>query len=515
MNPNVTVIQPTITAKQKQKIRVAAYCRVSSDSADQLNSFMTQMRYYENFLADSKTETLISVYADEGITGTRMDKREEFQRMLKDCRRGKIDRIIAKSISRFARNTKECLTVLRELKSLGITVLFEKENIDTANISDEMMITLMGGLAQEESVSISQNMRWANRKRMADGSYKISCPPYGFSICNGRLEINETEAKIVRNIFTWYLSGYGITKIANILNDLKIPSSISKSAWSFFSVKYILTNERYIGDAVFQKTYKTTTLPYMKKINHGEYEKYYVSGINDAIVDKLDFEKVQELLAIRGQKAQSTCCEHPLSRKLICGFCGATFKRKRCREKYYWVCRTHNENAEKCGGQRLPESKIYEMFMRVYNKLKSQYSVIFPPIISQLQELKNRKFSGNQQYMEIAKEIAKLKEQNHVLARLKTKGFLDEAKYLEQIAELNSKINKLSREQHKIVRSDDEDDMIDQIKDIASIIENGMELMTEFNEIMFESLVEKIIVINQNELEFHLYGGLKFTERLV
>ena len=153
--------------------------------------------------------------------------------------------------------------------------------------------------------------------------------------------------------------------------------------------------------------------------------------------------------------------------------------------------------------------------MRVYNKLKSQYSVIFPPIISQLQELKNRKFSGNQQYMEIAKEIAKLKEQNHVLARLKTKGFLDEAKYLEQIAELNSKINKLSREQHKIVRFDDEDDMIDQIKDIASIIENGMELMTEFNEIMFESLVEKIIVINQNELEFHLYGGLKFTERLV
>lgn len=325
MNPNVTVIQPTITAKQEQKIRVAAYCRVSSDSADQLNSFMTQMRYYENFLADSKTETLISVYADEGITGTRMDKREEFQRMLKDCRRGKIDRIIAKSISRFARNTKECLTVLRELKSLGITVLFEKENIDTANISDEMMITLMGGLAQEESVSISQNMRWANRKRMADGSYKISCPPYGFSICNGRLEINETEAKIVRNIFTWYLSGYGITKIANILNDLKIPSSISKSAWPFFSVKYILTNERYIGDAVFQKTYKTTTLPYMKKINHGEYEKYYVSGINDAIVDKLDFEKVQELLAIRGQKAQSTCCEHPLSRKLICGFLRCNF----------------------------------------------------------------------------------------------------------------------------------------------------------------------------------------------
>ena len=159
MNPNVTVIQPTITLEQEQKIRAAAYCRVSSDSTDQLNSFMTQMRYYENFLADSKTETLISVYADEGITGTRMDKREEFQRMLKDCRRGKIDRIIAKSISRFARNTKECLTVLRELKSLGITVLFEKENIDSIDMKSEFILTVMSSLAQEESQSLSENIK--------------------------------------------------------------------------------------------------------------------------------------------------------------------------------------------------------------------------------------------------------------------------------------------------------------------------------------------------------------------
>ena len=136
MKPSITVIQPKSTEEKINKIRVAAYCRVSSDSADQLNSFMAQMRYYENFLENSKTETLVGIYADEGITGTRMDKRDDFQRMLKDCRKGKIDRIIAKSISRFARNTKECLTVIRELNGLGITVFFEKENIDTASISD-------------------------------------------------------------------------------------------------------------------------------------------------------------------------------------------------------------------------------------------------------------------------------------------------------------------------------------------------------------------------------------------
>ena len=154
--PTVTVIQPTIAAEQNQKIRCAAYCRVSSNSEDQINSFIAQTRYYEKAFENSETEQLVDIYADEGITGTREDKRDEFQRMISDCRKGKIDRIYTKSISRFARNTRDCLKNVRELKSLGITIFFEKENIDTANMTDEMMITIMGGLAQEESVSISK-----------------------------------------------------------------------------------------------------------------------------------------------------------------------------------------------------------------------------------------------------------------------------------------------------------------------------------------------------------------------
>ena len=178
--PTVTVIQPIIAAEQNTKIRCAAYCRVSSDSEDQLNSFMAQTRYYSQVFKDSETEELIDIYADEGITGTREDKRDEFQRMLKDCRRGKIDRIYTKSISRFARNTKDCLKNIRELKSLGITVFFEKENIDTAKLTDEMMITIMGGLAQEESTSISQNMRWSVQKRMENGTFNPPSLPYGY-----------------------------------------------------------------------------------------------------------------------------------------------------------------------------------------------------------------------------------------------------------------------------------------------------------------------------------------------
>lgn len=510
MNPNVTVIQPTIAAGQEQKIRVAAYCRVSSDSADQLNSFMAQMRYYENFLADSKTETLVSVYADEGVTGTRMDKREDFRRMLKDCRRGKIDRIISKSISRFARNTKECLTVLRELKFLGITVFFEKENIDTANMSDEMMITVMGGLAQEESTSISKNLKWSYQKRMKSGQYITSCAPFGYNLIDGKLYINESEAKIVSEIFDYFLNGHGIQSTTEYFNE--VYAHIKK--WSLSSMRYLLTNEKYIGDSMLQKYYTPDEIGAKHQENKNAADKYYIENTHKSIISKNKFYAVQNLLNSR-RTSKMSIGSYPLSQKLKCGTCGLHFRRKLCRGIVYWTCNNHDKHASICNQKRIPEIAIYQAFICLYNKLKCNFKSIFPSLLSQLQELKNRKFSGNQQYMEIAKEIAKLKEQTHVLARLKTKGFLDEAKYLEQTAEINSKINKLSREQRKIVRSDDEDDMIEQIKDIASIIENGINLMTEFDEVLFESLVEKIIVKDQITLEFYLYGGLKFTERLV
>ena len=205
--PTVTVIQPTITEEKAVRIRCAAYCRVSSDSEDQLNSLMAQTRYYSRIFENSETETLIDIYADEGVTGTCEDKRNEFQRMMNDCRKGKIDRIYTKSISRFARNTKDCLKNVRELKSLGITIYFEKENVDTANMNDEMMITIMGGLAQEESISISQNMRWSIKKRMENGTMKMCTTVFGYELVDGELILKPDEAEIVKQIFAWYLNG--------------------------------------------------------------------------------------------------------------------------------------------------------------------------------------------------------------------------------------------------------------------------------------------------------------------
>ena len=246
--PTVTVIQPTIAEEKAVKIRCAAYCRVSSDSEGQLNSFMAQTRYYSQVFEDSETEELIDIYADEGITGTREDKRDEFQRMLKDCRKGKIDRIYTKSISRFARNTRDCLKNVRELKSLGITIYFEKENIDTANMTDEMMITIMGGLAQEESTSISQNMQWSIRKRMANGTYIVSHVPYGYTKSGGKMIVNPREAEIVKRIYEDFLNGKGLLRISNDLNAGSIPKNSKGEPWNKNVVRYVLTNEKFIGD---------------------------------------------------------------------------------------------------------------------------------------------------------------------------------------------------------------------------------------------------------------------------
>jgi len=508
--PTVTVIQPTIVEEKSGIIRCAAYCRVSSDSEDQINSFMAQLKYYENFLADSKTETLINVYADEGVTGTCEDKREDFQRMMNDCRKGKIDRIYTKSISRFARNTKDCLKNIRELKSLGITVFFEKENIDTANMPDEMMITIMGGLAQEESTSISQNMRWSIQKRMKNGDYVLPHAPYGYRMENKQLVIVEEEAKIIRFIYDCYLKGSGTEAIANLLNQ-QPDKMINKKKWSCVAVRYILMNEKYTGNSLWHKTC-TTAFPYKTVANNGYEEKYYVENTHEAIITQEQFDKVQQLILSRTFEVKKCIC--PLSKKIYCGECGTMFRIKHSNGKTYWECRNHNTSAKNCSIKQVPEQSFYKAFTALHNKLFYNYKQILAPLQTALQDLKLRRFNGNSNLMEIHKEIAKLKEQTHVLARLKTKGFLDDAKYLEQTSELNAKVNKLQSELKKISHLDDEDEVLDQIEMMINYFEKQENSISEFDESAFEFLIEKIIVINQNELEFHVIGSLKFKEKI-
>lgn len=267
--PEITVIPAR--NRSGDIIRAAAYARVSSSSDDQLNSFNAQIRYYTELLKNSTNTIFVDMYADEGITGTSAAKRDEFQRLMSDCRKGKIDRILTKSVSRFARNTKDCLEAVRELKSLGVSVYFEKEKIDTGELSSEMLLTLYSQFAQEESMSISKNVRMGFRKRMQDGTYVPSSTPFGYIKGENGLEIDDPKAEVVQAVFSDFLNGASEATIAD------------RYGIGIATVKYILRNEKYTGDSMFHKWYTTDTLPFKCVRNNGEREMYLAQGTHQPV----------------------------------------------------------------------------------------------------------------------------------------------------------------------------------------------------------------------------------------
>ena len=243
--PQVEVIKP-IRQHVPAKLRVCAYARVSTDSADQLNSFASQVQYYTNYIESRADWELVDIYADRGITGTDAHKRDEFLRMMEDCRKRKIDQILVKSLSRFARNTADCIAAIRELRQLGVTVIFEKERINTRLMANEMLISMMSAFAQEESVSIAKNLRKGILMRMNSGNFRLSNLPYGYDHYeNGRLSVQNGEAKAIRWIYDRYLSGYGVNQIAREL-PCQLPAE-ARIRGSKNGILYILSNERYMG----------------------------------------------------------------------------------------------------------------------------------------------------------------------------------------------------------------------------------------------------------------------------
>lgn len=510
--PTVTVIEPTIQEQTGTKIRVAAYCRVSSSSDDQLNSYAAQVTYYSSKFENSDTEILADLYADEGITGTCDTKRIEFQRMITDCRRGKIDRIYTKSISRFARNTRDCLKYVRELKSLGITIFFEKENIDTAKVTDEMMITIMGGLAQEESLSISENMKWSLRRQMANGTIKQTSAPYGYTLADGQLIVNPEQAEIIRNIYRMFLSGMGYRVIVQELNKDGVPKNDKGETWTISAIAYILKNERYIGDSLWQKNYNEG-IPVKRFKNYGKYAKYYIPDTHEPIIDRSTFETAQRLIAEHQTESESAVV-YPLTQKIVCSHCNMTYRHRMRGKSECWVCRQHEADSTACLASGVTQKQIYDAFIRLVNKLHQHYTDILLPMQMQMLELKLRKFSGNAHVIDIHREIAKLREQAHVIAKLRTKEFLSEAKYQEQSAELNRKIAKLQKELQRLTKSDDENDTLRQIEMLVNFFENRKEPMMTFDEESFAAIVDKIIINSQNQAVFCLIGGLHITEQL-
>lgn len=511
----VKIIAPIIQDKPKE--RFAAYCRVSSDSADQLNSYAAQIAYYTDYAESHSTIDFIGIYADEGLTGTKTEQREEFLRMMQDCRDGKIDRILVKSISRFSRNTVDCLNALRELKTLGVTVFFEKEALDTANEDTEIMLTAMGCFAQEESMSISKNMKVGVRMRMKNGTYLLSVPPYGYKIEDRELVIIPEQAEIVRLIFNSYLNGMGRMAITTMLNEMNAPRSKSNLPWKETTVRYILTNEKYSGDELMQKKFKTDSLPYKLIRNNGQYEQYYYSDCHEAIINRDVFEKVQALLKDRGTSARisgENAVQHRYSKLLVCKHCGAFYLRKPDKDKtIYWSCRRHNISASECPSLRINETELDSAFIRMFNKLRANRKVILAPTIKLMLALKSKSTSNNSEMIGIDKELTELNDQLAVMTKLKVKGLMDSDSYIEQTTEITNRVNSLRSKRRLFLNKTDGDECISELKRLLSILEKSSE-MTDLDSGILRSIVRSITLSDSDEIIFKLLGGLTITEHI-
>ena len=352
------------------------------------------------------------------------------------------------------------------------------------------------------------------KKRMENGTFEPSSVPYGYIKKDGKLVAEPSDAKIVKMIYDWYLSGMGLSKIANELNNRGVPPIIRGSKWYTFPVKYILKNERYVGDMLLQKYYSTDTLPYKKIVNKGERDKYLISGSHEAIISRDDFNKVQRLFAEREKKYYNgSRSKSAFSSVIKCGNCGASFKRKNDKGKYYWVCRNHDEDYDSCGIKQIPEKLIKEKFLCMFNKLILHYREILLPLQCCLMELNMRRLNGNTKILDIRKEMTDLKEQRHVISRLRKRGFLDDKKYNEKLTELESKMTRLDRELKKHTKNETEDETLKQLDILIDCIESQSSIMSVFNEELFDTIVEKV-VINDKTMEYRLISGVTFKENI-
>ena len=369
--PVAKLIAPT-TKQEIPKLRVAAYCRVSSNSADQRNSFATQERVYTKYIAEKQEWELVDIFADEGLSGMKADNRPEFQRMIRMCELHQIDLILTKSVSRFARNVKEALSYTRKLKLLGVGVQFEEDGVNTLAMADEMLLNTFAAIAQEESKSISQNQRLSIVKRMEMGEYIASNAPYGYRLINKALSIYEPEAEIVRWIFTAYLNGMSTVEIAHELSARSVPTKGKKEQWKANRIAYILSNEKYDGDTLFQKYYGEETVPFKKHRNYGEVDQFFARNTHDAILPQGMFQAVQTLLQSRGRKfgKRMTQAEYPLTSRIRCSECGAFYHRKVRNGTVKWVCSRHAADTTACNSGYYSEERIYDGIITMINKLR-------------------------------------------------------------------------------------------------------------------------------------------------
>lgn len=502
---------------ENRKRRVAAYARVSTDHDEQFTSYEAQIDYYTKYIKARDDWEFVKVYTDEGITGTSTKHREGFKQMVADALDGKIDLIVTKSVSRFARNTVDSLTTIRELKEHSVECYFEKENIWTFDGKGELLITIMSSLAQEESRSISENCTWGQRKRFADG--KVTVPFKRFLGYDrgpdGELVVNEEQARLVKRIYRMFMEGTTPYGIATKLTEEKIPSPSGKERWWAGTVRAILSNEKYKGDALLQKSFTVDFLTKKTKINEGEVPQYYVEKDHEAIIDPEIFDQVQDELKRRCPGKNRHSGVHVFSGKVKCGQCGSWYGSKvwHSTDKYrrvVWQCNHKYDGGKKCNTPVLTDDELKEKCIAAINKLfadKDSILTDFDEILEgplyDTSELEKKRTEYEDEMNASAELVQKEIRKNALEAQ-------DQESYKKRYDALTCRFNTAKKNLGEIEKEISRKELSrSSIRQFLSTLKNQKDLVTEFDAVQFQSLVDYITVYSKDDIRVTFKNGME------
>lgn len=516
----ITKIEENKSLGRKKKLQVAAYCRVSTASDEQLVSLAAQKAHYENYIKSNDEWEFAGLYYDEGVTGTKKEKRDGLLSMVADCERGKIDFVITKSISRFARNTTDCLELVRKLLDLNIYIYFEKENLNTGSMESELMLSILSSLAESESVSISENEKWGIKKRFQNGTFIISYPPYGYDNVDGEMVIVPEQAEIVKQIFSNTLAGESTHAIADELNAKGIQTK-KGGRWTPGTINGIIGNEKYTGDVLYQKTY--TDSSFNRHTNYGELDQYLVQNHHAAIVSHEEFDRANAVLRQRGkEKGNGRNTEkyqnrYSFSGRIRCAECGGSFKRrihyKPSGSYIAWCCATHLTDKGICSMKYITDDALKRAFVTMMNKLVFGHHIVLRPLLQSLRGMNDKSQLLKMQDLEL--QIEKNMEQRQVLTSLMAGVYLEPALFNKESNALAAEAETLRQEKDSLMHSLN-GNMVkaDELQKLFRFVSKGI-MMDGFDDEAFLTYVDNITIHSRSEAAFELKCGLSLKERLV
>ena len=514
--------------KPQQKIKAAAYARVSTLMDSQQTSMEAQRQHFEEEIRANPDYEFAGVYLEAGVTGTKSEIRPELQRLLKDCKDGHIDLVLTKSISRLARNLTDCLEIVRTLKDLGVAIYFEREKIDTGKMGSEFILSMYACLAEEESHSISGNVKWSIRKRFQDGTYQQPLLPYGYERKDGKFVVNKEEATIVRRIYDMVLCGNGMRSIARTLNEEQIPSP-SGGQWNPSTLRHLVANPVYMGDMLYQKTYMDEHFQQVK--NNGELDQYYDADHHEPIISKETFENAQNAVAQRaksvgyttggtvsGDDAHRSSQHYPFTGILRCRACGTTMHRQvwKGTKNSTWICHKHVMHPDLCLMKPQSDIDLKRAFVNCVNKLAwSQKSTIPEHRLLDQYEMMLGKTEVEKNEARLQEIDAKLKrncqEARKLMAEVMRERFRPE--HREKKARLDQEEKQLLTEKNHLLIHGAGNGTLQELKKFVAgwrISESA----ESFPEEAFSNFVEDCVVLSGKMVTFQFRCGLKLTESL-